>query len=199
MTQPQGPRSLSRRTLLAAGLSAGITAVAGCTSLVGNTSDGSTFDPEEPSDPPTGTPNELHYVLEERTPQHELDVESIYESDGDLIVEYYSDADASVDENATGENASIVVREGGPLYNFTMEEAGVIAEAFNQVCIQYGSGDEYDMLVGELVNPLENQPWGWGAETAWFTEYNAGNITRTDVVQRMGQYVVYEEDVTASE
>lgn len=79
-----------------------------------------------------------------------------------------------------------------------MEEAGVIAQAFNEICVKHGAGTDYEMLVSEIENPLADQPWGRGGRTEWFEAYDRGEMTATELQLSLGQYVVYEEDVESA-
>lgn len=190
-------RGVSRRAVLGSISAAAGTAIAGCLGFGGGEGQVA-FEPQELSDPPSGTPGELHYAIEERTPDYDLTVESVYENDDDLLVAYHSDAAASM-ESARNEsdNSSVDVRVGSPLYNYTMEEAGVIAQAFNEICVKHGDGPGYEMLVAEIENPVDDQPWGCGARTEWFEAYNEGEMSAMEIQQGLGQYVVFEEDVAS--
>lgn len=83
MTRRHAERSCSRRALLG---SVPVAAIAGCLGSIAGTSGPTTYEPEEVSEPPGGTPGELYYTFEEATPEYELTVDSVYESDGDLVV-----------------------------------------------------------------------------------------------------------------
>ena len=77
----------------------------------------------------------------------------------------------------------------------TLEEAGAIADLFNEILVKHGDGDEYGMLVGDILNPAEDQPWGWGAKSEWFELYNEGQMAEEGIMLSISQTIVYEDDV----
>ena len=208
----QAPRSsLSRRGLLGAAVGLGVATTAGCLGSITG-SDGNRYESTPVSDPPDGTPGEFYYVLEERVEGYDVTVEALYENDGDLILEYHSDAETAI-EDRDDESDDIDVgddtEEGDdtdaddvdelfgddPVQEYTLDEIGIIADVFNEILMKHGDGSSYGMLVGDIVNPIEGQAYGWGAKSAWFDRYNDGEMDETQLMLSISQLQVYEEDI----
>ena len=206
----------SRRQFLGGLAGAGAVATAGCLGGFIGSSSQQSFDPAEPSDPPEGTPSEFYYVLEEGLRDYEITVEAMYENDGDLILEYEStvgpgivdetadDTDGdTASEDADGESTTDSETEAeepadvgtDPLEQATMDELGVIVQAYNEIVVQNGGGTEYEMLIGDIVNPLEGQAYGWGVRQEWLEAYNEGELQQFALWMQISQFIVYEEDV----
>ena len=231
MSRGPSESPVDRRALLRGTGALCVTAVAGCVSAVRDSSDDG-YERETLSDPPEGTPGELYYAVEERVEGYDLQVESLYENDGDLILAYHSDAEhalesegadseVSTDDDDSGtddggdddsgtddggdddsgtdgdddEVQTAAAREDDPVYMRTMEEVGAITDIFNETLMKHGDGDEYGMLIGEIENPLEDQPHGWGAKTEWFERYNAGEMSEMDLMMSISGLVVYEDQI----
>ena len=216
----RGPSELpvDRRGLLRGTGALCVTALAGCVSAVRDSSDDG-YERETLSDPPEGTPGELYYAVEERVEGYDLQVESLYENDGDLILAYHSDAERALesedgsgsdedgsdedgsddDENETDDDdeepQTAAAQTDDPVYMRTMEEVGAITDIFNEILMKNGDGDEYGMLIGEIENPLDDQPHGWGAKTEWFEDYNADEMSEMDLMMSISGLVVYEDDI----
>ncbi|USZ72598.1 hypothetical protein [Natronosalvus halobius] len=201
--------SLSRRRLLGGIGAAGLTGLAGCLgSFLG--SSGRNIRPTEPSDPPQGTPEEFYYVLENGIQDYDITVEALYENDGDLILEYQSTvgddlehgSDSSADlPSDESDGDSTDESDDAPatgvdhdLYQATLDEMGVIVQAYNQTVVVNGDSD-YGMLVGDLVNPLTGQAYGWGVKNEWLEAHNEGEMQQMTLWMNIQQMIVYEEDV----
>ena len=212
--------SISRRQFLGGTAVTGLAGLAGCLGTFVGGSGRSSFDPVEPAEPPEGTPNEFYYVLEERLEGYEITVDAMYEHDGDLILQYRSTVDADlaeedVDEpdsneadSSAGDDATEsddaedepVLPENDPndeLHQATIDEMGVIVQAYNQTVVQNGGAEEYEMLVGDIVNPLAGQAHGWGVKTEWLEAYNDGDLEQFALWMQISQFIVYEEDLEA--
>ena len=191
----QAPRSsIPRRRFLRAAVGLGAMATAGCLG-----SGGDRYEPTPVGDPPDGTPGEFYYVLEERVEGYDITVEALYENDGDLILEYYSNAETAIeDTDDTDDTDEADVDEllgGDPVQEYTLDEIGIVADAFNEVLIKQGDGSSYGMLIGDIVNPMEGQAYGWGAKSAWFEQYNDGEMDETQLIMSISQLQVYEADI----
>ncbi|WP_312908394.1 hypothetical protein [Natronosalvus caseinilyticus] len=205
--------SLSRRRLLGGIGAAGLTGLAGCLgSFLG--SSGRNFRPTEPSDPPQGTPEEFYYVLENGIQGYDITVEALYENDGDLILEYQStvgddlergsnssDGESATESDSDSADESTNESDDSPatgvdhdLYQATLDEMGVIVQAYNQTVVANGDSD-YSMLVGDIVNPLEGQAYGWGVKNEWLEAHNEGEMQQMALWMNIQQMIVYEEDV----
>ena len=205
----------SRREFLGGLAATGAVATAGCLGGFIGSSSGQSFDPSEPSNPPEGTPSEFYYVLEEGLREYEITVEAMYENDGDLILEYEStvdpalagetaedvdsedEADDTEDETTDSETEGEEPADVGtdPLEQATMDELGVIVQAYNEIVVQNGGGTEYEMLIGDIVNPLEGQAYGWGVRQEWLEAYNEGELQQFALWMQISQFIVYEEDI----
>ncbi|MCU4752101.1 twin-arginine translocation signal domain-containing protein [Halobacteria archaeon AArc-curdl1] len=201
----------SRRQFLGGLAGAGAVATAGCLGGIIGSSSGKSFAPSRPSDPPEGTPSEFYYVLEEGLRDYEITVEAMYENDGDLILEYESTVDPAVvgetaddsdgetdseteSDDADSENEPADVGTD-PLEQATMDELGVIVQAYNEIVVQNGGGTEYEMLIGDIANPLEGQAYGWGVRQEWLEAYNDGDLQQFALWMQISQLIVYEEDI----
>lgn len=219
MTAGRYGSAVDRRALLRGAGTLCVAAMAGCVGAIRDSADDG-YEREELSDPPEGTPGELYYAVEERIEGYDLRVESLYENDGDLILAYHSDAERALesdddgadgsDANDTGDGSSEdeetdseeseeseppVAHGDDPVYMRTMEEIGAITDIYNEILVKHGDDTEYGMLVGEIENPLEDQPYGWGAKTEWFERYNDGEMTQMDLMLSISGLVVYEEHI----
>ncbi|MFC7230395.1 hypothetical protein ACFQMM_01645 [Saliphagus sp. GCM10025308] len=193
--------SLSRRRLLGGVGAAGLAGLAGCLgSFLGSSSQN--IRPTEPSDPPQGTPEEFYYVLENGIQDYDITVEALYENDGDLILEYQStvgddlegDSNSSDDESANESDDPPATSVDHDLYQTTLDEMGVVVQAYNQTVVANGDSD-YGMLVGDIVNPLEGQAYGWGVKNEWLEAHNEGEMQQMALWMNIQQMMVYEEDV----
>ncbi|MFC7215774.1 hypothetical protein ACFQO4_17025 [Saliphagus sp. GCM10025334] len=193
--------SLSRRRLLGGIGAAGLTGLAGCLgSFLG--SSGRNFRPTEPSDPPQGTPEEFYYVLENGIQDYDITVKALYENDGDLILEYQSTVDDDLEGDSDSLDGESVNDSDDPpatsvdhdLYQATLDEMGVIVQAYNQTVVANGDSD-YGMLVGDIVNPLAGQAYGWGVKNEWLEAHNEGEMQQMALWMNIQQMIVYEEDV----
>lgn len=204
----------SRRDFLGGLAVTGAVATAGCLGGFIGSSSQQSFDPSEPTNPPEGTPSEFYYVLEEGLRDYEITVEAMYENDGDLILEYEStvdpalagetddaddedeteDSDDETDDSETEDEKPAGVGTD-PLEQATMDELGVIVQAYNEIVVQNGGGTEYEMLIGDIVNPLEGQAYGWGVRQEWLEAYNDGDLQQFALWMQISQLIVYEEDI----
>lgn len=227
----------TRPQFLAGGAVVGISGFAGCLGSVLGESSAAAFEPTAPDDPPSGTPEEFYYVLENGLEGYDLTVVDLYENDGDLILRYESDVEESDVEPSTDEESALegdddannesvdddgndsaddvangksaeddgdahsdsVEDDGldvdidGDLQQATMDEVGVIVEAYNQTVVQHGGGDEYGMLVGEIATPLEGQAYGWGVKHEWLEAYNAEELAEFSLWMQISQPVALED------
>ena len=205
--------SVDRRSLLRGSGALCVAAIAGCVSTVRNSSDDG-YERESLSDPPDGTPAELYYAVEERIEGYDLHVESLYENDGDLILAYHSDAERALEsEDGSGsddewsdgdgnetddddeEPQTAADQSDDPVYVRTMEEVVAITDIYNEILVKNGDGDEYGMIIDEIENPVDGQPYGWGAKTEWFDRYNAGEMDEMELMMSISGLVVYEGQI----
>ena len=106
-----------------------------------------------------------------------------------------SETDDEVDDGETDDDVDEEILGDGPVQEYTLDEIGIIADAFNEVLMKHGDGASYGMLVGDIVNPIEGQAYGWGAKSTWFEQFNEGQIDEAQLLFSISQLQVYEEDV----
>lgn len=139
--------SSSRRRFLGGALGAAtMAATAGCLDSVLSSSGATPIEPEEPTEPREGTPEEFYYFLE----ANGIEVDELTRDGDDLLLTYRSEA-TDVDES----DAEIVV----------------IYEVYKQALVHRGSAVEF--LYTEISNPFDGQALGWGIDTEWVHQYDS--------------------------
>ncbi|SEP95007.1 hypothetical protein [Natrinema salaciae] len=138
----------SRRRFLGTAAAVGTTATAGCLgSLLGSAGANETeIEPEEPSDPRSGTPGEFYTLVE----RNDIPVESLRWDESDLVLEYDSQAETEAESK---------------------REIEVITTVYNEILVKHGAG--VGMLFAENTTPFDGQAHGWGVKTEWCERYNA--------------------------
>ncbi len=141
------PERPSRRHFLgaAAGTVAAV-ATAGCLGSLVGTSSATEIEPEAPSEPREGSPEEFYYFLEENG----IEVTELLYDDDELYLTYRSEAE-TVEESD--------------------DEIMTAYQVYRQALIHRGSDVEF--LYTEIENPFDGQAHGWGINSEWIHDYDA--------------------------
>lgn len=123
-----------------------MTATAGCLGSLLSTSATNTVEPEEPTEPRTGSPGEFYYFLE----SNGINVDELVREDDELFLTYHSEAETVEESN---------------------EEIVIIYEVYKQALIHRGS--DVVFLYAEVSNPFDEQALGWGIDSDWIHQFDS--------------------------